>query len=281
MKDELTIGLDGGSRLAILAVDCTSAAAELARAHLSGPAASVYLAQALAGAALLGAETSLPDETVTFRLDCPGPLEGFLAECTEKGTLRGYTKKKILDDLDVERFKDADAIGASAHVEVIRSVPGKVLSSGAADVSFGASGAVATAMETYFSQSLQRRARFAFFGSAGEDGIAVAARGLMVECPPDGDEDAFRRVSALFESGAAAKAIAGATCSFRTLLRKLDLALAEVRSTRPLSFACRCSRERAQAMLDAMPAADREGLPAKVDVTCHLCGRTWTVDNGG
>ena len=280
MNGERIVAVDGDSRLVVTVADCTAAAVDLARAHLSGSVASTCLAQALAGVALLGAETSRTDETVTFRLDCPGPLEGWLVECTEKGTLRGYTKKKILDDFDGGRFSDADVIGPSGTVEVIRSVPGSVLASGSAVAEFSKKKNVpyaAQALEAHLAQSLQRRVRIAVYGIAGDDGIPAAARGVMVECPPDGDETAFGKVAALFDEGVVAKAISGATLSMRSLLRKLGLALAEIRGSSPLSFACRCSRERAQAMLDALPAADRAGLPPKVDVTCHLCGRTWTV----
>ena len=281
MNDERIVAVDGESRLYVTAVDCNAAAIDLARAHLSGPVASTYLAQALAGVALLGAETSRPDETVTFRLDCAGPLEGWLVECTEKGTLRGYTKKKILDDFDGCKFKDADVIGATGTVEMIRSVPGAVLASGSAEVEFFAKKGVphaAQALDAYFAQSLQRRVRVAVYGAAGDDGVPVAARGVMVECPPDGDEAAFGRMAALFDDGTALKAISGATLSARTLLRKLGMALAEIRGSAPISFACRCSRERAQAVLAALPESDRAGLPSKVDITCHMCGRTWTVN---
>ena len=33
----------------------------------------------------------------------------------------------------------------------------------------------------------------------------------------------------------------------------------------------------AAAMLAALPPEERRALPPKVDVTCHMCGRTWTV----
>ena len=282
MKDERILAVDAQSRITVVAVDCTSAAADLSRAHLSGPTASTYLAQALAGVAMLGVETSRTDETVTLRLDCQGPLEGFLVECTEKGTLRGYTKKKILDDFDGGRFKDADVLGKTGTVSVVRSIPGSVLASGSVGIGFAhrkGVPAVAEALDAYFAQSLQRRVRTALYGAAGEDGVPAIARGVMVECPPDGDPAAFEKAVALFDDGTASKAISGATCAARTLLRKLGLALAEMREGKDMSFACRCSRERAQGMLDALPPADRAALPPTVDITCHLCGRTWTVAN--
>ena len=276
MNDERIQALDPATKLSVVLCDCTSAAGALARGHLSGPTASYYLAQALAGVSLLGAETSQDEETVTFRLDCPGPLGGFLVEATAAGTLRGYTKQKILNDFDgLGAPKDAQVLGESGTFEIIRSIPGEILASGA--VAVGKKVGVADGLDAFFAQSLQRHVRTAVAAAAGDDGVPVYARGALVECPPDGDAAAFKTVAEVFASGAVQKALASATVSARTLLKKLGLPHAEVRSTTPLSFACRCSAERAEAMLAAIPEAERAALPPQLDVTCHLCGRTWTV----
>ncbi len=279
MKDELVIALDAQTKLAVTFADCVTAADTLARGHLSGPTASHYLAQALAGVALLGAECSEPEETVTFRMDCPGVLSGFLVEATEAGTLRGYTKKKILDAFDgLGAPKDTDVLGANATFEVIRSIPGSILGSGAVAVPVAKKHAIAAGLDAFFAQSLQRRVRSAIVSAAGDDGRPFLARGVLVECPPDGDAAAFERVADVFSSGTAAKALSVPASSFRTLLKKLGLSAAEVRRTKPLAFACRCSAERASAMLAAIPPSERRELPPKVDITCHMCGRTWTVE---
>ena len=276
MNDERIQALDPATKLAVVLCDCTAAARDLARAHLSGPTASYYLAQALAGVALLGAETSQDEETVTLRLDCPGPLGGFLVEATAAGTLRGYTKLKVLNDFDgLGAPKDAQVLGETGTFEIIRSVPGTILASGA--VAVGKKVGVADGLDAFFAQSLQRRVRTAVAAAAGDDGVPVYARGALVECPPDGDAAAFAAVAKTFASGAVQKALATATVSARTLLKKLGLPQAEVRRTDPLSFACRCSAERAEAMLAAIPEAERAALPPQIDVTCHMCGRTWTV----
>ena len=276
MNDERIQALDPATKLSVVLCDCTAAAGALARGHLSGPTASYYLAEALAGVALLGAETSQDEETVTFRLDCPGPLGGFLVEATAAGTLRGYTKQKILNDFDgLGAPKDAQVLGETGTFEIIRSIPGEILASGA--VAVGKKVGVADGLDAFFAQSLQRRVRTAVAAAAGDDGVPVYARGALVECPPDGDAAAFAAVAEAFASGAVQKALASATVSARTLLKKLGLPHAEVRSTTPLSFACRCSAERAEAMLAAIPEAERAALPPQLDVTCHMCGRTWTV----
>lgn len=277
MKDELIEILDPATKIAVLCADATTAAGQLARGHLSGPTASHYLAEALAGVALLGAETAQEAETVTFRLDCPGPLEGFLVECTAAGTLRGYTKKKILNDFDgLGAPKDAQVLGGSGTFEIIRSIPGAILSSGTVATAWK-EGAVAAGLDAYFDQSLQRRVRTAVAASVGDDGVPLFARGLLAECPPDGDVAAFAQVVAVFASGAAARALASGAAAPRTLLKKLGLPQAEIRRTRALSFACRCSAERAAAMVAAIPLDERAALPPTLDITCHMCGRTWTV----
>ncbi|MDO5319700.1 MAG: Hsp33 family molecular chaperone HslO [bacterium] len=277
MKDELIEILDPASKIAVLCVDCTTAAGQLARGHLSGPTAARYLAQALAGVALLGAETSQKEETVTFRLDCPGPLEGFLVECTAAGTLRGYTKKKILNDFDgMGTPKDVKVLGETGTFEIIRSIPGTILSSGTVATAW-TKGAVAAGLDAFFDQSLQRRVRTAVAATANDDGVPLYARGLLAECAPDGDVTVFEQVSEVFASGAAAKALAVGAAAPRTLLKKLGLPHAEIRKTSPLSYACRCSAERAAAMLAAIPPDERATLPPTLDITCHMCGRTWTI----
>ena len=276
MNDERIQILDPTTKLSVVLCDCTAAAGALARGHLSGPTASHYLAEALAGVALLGAETSQDEETVTFRLDCPGPLGGFLVEATAAGTLRGYTKQKILNDFDgLGTPKDSKVLGETGTFEIIRSIPGSILASGA--VATNEKVGVAGGLDAFFEQSLQRRVRTAVAAAAGDDGVPVYARGALVECPPDGDAAAFEAVAEVFVSGAVRKALATSTVSARTLLKKLGLPHAEVRSTTPLSFACRCSAERAEAMLAAIPEAERAALPPQLDVTCHMCGRTRTV----
>lgn len=278
MMDETTRIYDPASRIAVVAVDCTSAAGALARGHLSGPAASTCLAQALAAVSLLGAECSRADETVTLKMVCPGPLGGFLVEATNSGTLRGYTNKKTLDDFDgLGRFADSAIFGESGTFQVIRSVPGELLSSGTVATAIGKTGAVARGLDEYYANSMQRRVVNAVAGVAGDDGVPAFARGVQAECPPDGDAAAFARVAELFASGEAQKAISGASAPVRTVLKKIGLPRAEIRETTPLSFACRCSPDRAKDVLAALPQEERDRLPRTLDVTCHMCGRTWTI----
>ncbi len=93
----------------------------------------------------------------------------------------------------------------------------------------------------------------------------LEARGVMVESLPDSKASVTDYVPEKL------------SVSSRAILKQLGLEHAELRKTSPLKFACRCSPERAVAMLGALGEKEREDLPPTIDITCHMCGRTFTV----
>ena len=257
MKDCREEWYDKDAKVAVTIVDVTSAAQELARGHLAGPTATHYLTEALASVALLGAEMSERDETVILQAKCSGPLGGYNVECTVKGTLRGYTEKKILDGFDgLGKPKDKMALG-DQQIQVTRSVPGKILSQG-----------ISTSLDGYLAGSLQRKACLKVEASVSDEVEVLEARGILIEDMPDRTgEMVCCRVQNL-------KTLAVAS---RNILKQLGLEHAELRRTTPLSFACRCSPDRALAMLSALSDEEKKTLPPTIDITCHMCGRTFTV----
>ncbi len=255
MKDCRNEWYDAEKKVSVTIVDVTGAAQDLARAHLCGPTAAHYLAKGLAAAALLGAETSEPDETVAVQMKCTGPLGGLNVECTREGTLRGYTEKKILDDFDGLGTPKDKAVLGDRQIQVTRAVPGRILSQG-----------VSNSLDGYLAGSLQRKATIQLEASVTDDVEILEARGVLVEELPDGANTGVLGVR--FKSLAVSE---------RNLLKQLGLEKAELKRSTPLVFRCRCSPERAAATLAALNAAERATLPPTVDVTCHMCGKTYTV----
>lgn len=254
MKDIREEWYDARHKVSVVIADVTAAAQELARAHLSGPVSARYLAEALAAVAVLGAETSQEDETVSLQMKCTGPLGGVNVECTASGTLRGYAERKVLDDFDgMGGPDDAKVVGERRYM-VTRSIPGKVLSRG-----------FATSLDGYFADSLQRRMRLFTEVSVNDEVEVLAARAVTVEALPDSDYDIDE-----------IPAVSACVCA-RTILSGLGLSRAELKRSLPMRFACRCSPERAAAMLDALSPEEIASLPPETDITCHMCGRTFTV----
>jgi molecular chaperone Hsp33 len=244
---------DETSRVAVSIVDVTGAAGELARSHLCGPVSAHYLAKALAAVALLAAETSREDEVVAVQMKCSGPLGGLNVECSAAGELRGYTEKKILDGFDGRAFTDREVVGES-RIQVTRSVPGRIVSQG-----------ISNSFDGYLASSLQRRAAMYLDASVNDEVEVLSARGVLVEALPDSGATVSELVpEKLFAPD-------------ENILSSLGLGGAKLRRTSPLRFACRCSPARAAEVLAASAADGGEALPETVDVTCHMCGRTFTV----
>lgn len=254
MKDSREEWFDASAKVAVTIVDVTGAAQALARGHLCGPTSAYFLAKALAAAALLGAETSEADEVVSIQMKCSGPLGGFNVECTADGALRGYTERKTLDDFDGLGKPDAKKAVGERRVQVTRSVPGRIISQG-----------ISNSLDGYLAGSLQRKACVYLEASVTDEVEILEARGVMVEALPDSSASVTDYVPEKL------------SVASRNLLKKLGLERAELRKTTPLRFACRCSPERAAAMLGALGPGERANLPPTVDVTCHMCGRTFTV----
>lgn len=252
MKDTREEWYDATEKVAVTVADVTGAAQALARGHLCGPTSAYFLAKALAAAALFGAETSEPEETLAIQMKCKGPLGGFNVECTSAGTLRGYTEKKVLDDFDGMGRPDAKKVVGEKRIQVVRSVPGRIVSQG-----------ISNSLDGYLAGSLQRKAVVHLEASVTDDVEIVEARGILVEALPDAKPETFSRISAWKPRSLAVAS--------RNLLGQLGLGGAELKKSTPLKFACRCSPERARAMVAAM------GADLPTTVTCHMCGRSWEV----
>ena len=255
LKDCREEWYDKDAKVAVTIVDVTGAAQELARGHLAGPTSTHFLTEALASVALLGAEMSEKDETVILQMKCKGPLGGINVECTSEGTLRGYAEKKVLEDFDGLGKPDGRKVIGEAQIQVTRSVPGRILSQG-----------ISSSLDGYLGGSLQRKACIRTEVAVSDEVEVLEARGLMVEALPD---------SAMGEPDLSS--VSSLSSSSRKILDSLGFPRAELRKTTPLKFACRCSPDRAIAMLAALSEEERKSLPPTIDITCHMCGKTFTV----
>ena len=264
-------------KLRVIQVEVTDSARELERSHLCGPTAGLIQAEALAGVALLGTDLTEPDETVTLGMRVTGPLVGLLVETCTEGGLRGYTQVKVMNDLDAaEELDTSAAMGDQAEVQVIRSTPGKILASASMDVT---PASVSRSVEAYYKQSLQRQV-LVQTSALAYGAFIDSARGLLVECLPDGDLATFRRIEELFTDGTILECL-DAAASLETICSTLGLEDCTIEEVVPLRFACRCSVDRVQGMLSGLPTEDLQAVLEKaepVQIFCHMCGKGFRVE---
>jgi len=242
---------------------------EQIRARAEYPAAVAELLGEAAAAAALFTGHAKVDGRLSVQLRGDGPLRTLFAECTASGTLRGIAQVEE----DIAPARDLRSLGESALLAITIENPGLA---GRDPVRY--QGMVAldedsltAAFEGYFRQSEQLPTRLLL----AADGDRAA--GLMLQKLPgdEGDADGWNRACALFDTLTPRELL---ELPAETLLVRLfhedDVKLL---GSRPLAFACSCSRERVEAMLVSLGEEEAEAAVADghAQVRCEFCGQTY------
>ena len=275
-SDLMTLAYSPRARIQFVHVEVVDAARGLEASHLCGPTASLVLAEALAGVALLGADLTRPQETVTLRMRVSGPVQGVLVEMAQDGSLRGYTNQKVMNELDGrEEMDSSEAFGEQAEVQIIRSVPGHILAHASLETR---PASVRNALEQYFEQSIQRSVA-AQIVAVAYGGTLDMARGVLALGMPDVDRAEFERLNALFDDDTVSQELESCG-SLAELGEALGITDLQFEPSRPLRFSCRCSRERVLDMIGALSVGELSEMMRQVKpaaIYCHMCGKGYDV----
>ena len=138
----------------------------------------------------------------------------------------------------------------------------------------------------YFRQSEQIDAVVKLAVARGADGHWRGG-GLMIERIPDaaafGDDgdEVWRNAVILMSSCGAAELTDAALPPDRLLYRLFHEPGVRAQQSRPLVARCRCSRERVERVLRAMPPSDLDDMivDGRISVTCEFCSATYEFDD--
>jgi molecular chaperone Hsp33 len=274
--DQLVKVMSPSTQIRFTSVEVTMSAKALEARHLAGPTAGMALAEGLAAVALLSQDAASDDEALMLRVNSKGPIGGMMVEATGAGGLRGFPNIKILNALDVlETIATDDAWGPSGSVQILTSLPGKILNQAALNVNPPRMNYV---LARYFNHSMQVPTACEVWAHADSGGL-IAARGFLAQRMEDSDQEAFVRVLEAFEGGRVREqlAVGADALAFGDIFGLPDM---EVRETRPLSFQCRCTKARTLAVLKTLSLEELEAVVARGEsqtVTCHMCGDSYTA----
>ena len=241
------------------------------RAREAYPAAvAELLGEALAASALFTGHAKV-EGRLSVQLRGEGHLRTLFAECTAAGTLRGIAQLAEGDAPPPSR--DLRALGAGAILAITIENPG---AAGREPTRYQGlvpleADHLSGAFEDYFRQSEQLPTRLLL---AADD---QRAAGLMLQKLPGdaGDEDGWRRASALFDTLAPAELLDLPADTLLTRLYHEDRP--QRLGDKPLRFGCSCSRERVAAMLQSLGPA--EARAAVIDGAARLrwefCGQRY------
>ena len=224
------------------------------------------LGETCAAAALFTGHAKI-DGRLSIQLRGHGALRTLFAECTAAGTLRGIAQFGE-DEPPPQDLRDLGANPILAITIENPSPSGRDPQRYQGLVSLDADH-LAGAFEGYFLQSEQLPTRLLL----AANGERVA--GLMLQKLPgdEGDADGWTRAGALFDTLTPAELLAWPTATL--LYRLFHEDEPEVVAQRSLRFACSCSRERVEAMLQSLGEAEASAAVAgeQAEIRCEFCGQ--------
>jgi molecular chaperone Hsp33 len=236
----------------------------------------IVLAATLAGALKFNGTFSLQTRS-------DGPISLMVVDCTNDGAMRGYAR------YDRERLETAgdDVPGlfgpGRLAVTVDQNEAGQTYQ-GIVELS-GAS--LTECMQTYFRQSEQLSTGLKVaVGRPESAGGRWQGGGIMIQRMPEADDEQaiedWRRTMLLLGT-ASDRELTNPLLPVDTLLLRLfHEEGVRVFRPQPLSFRCRCSQERVEALLRTFPAEELDDMKrpdGMLEVTCQFCNRSYVYDD--
>ena len=271
MEDHLVRALAREAGVRVIVAANTELALEAADRHGTLPMATIALAHALTGAALMGSLLKVR-QRIAMKFEGSGPLQKILVESDNNGRIRGYVAQPMIDLPDLSPEQIAAALGDTGLLTIVKDVllPELVEST----VPLG-SGNIAAELTFFLNQSEQIPSLIDISHKVDEEGNLLAAGGLLIQALPPYESDIVHQlrnstqelppVADLLSSGKTPEEIVA------LLFGKMPYKLLE---KRPLHFECGCSRARSEQALISLGAAEIQQIidtEGETVVDCHFC----------
>jgi molecular chaperone Hsp33 len=288
-QDHLAVAELPRSGLQVVAAVTTNVCEEARRRHQCATTAAEVLSEAMTAAVLLAATVEAADR-LTLQWLGNGPVRGVIADATSDGTVRGYVQNATV------RFHGSGgrvaALGSGGVLNAVRELDGR-RSQGSIE---RAGGTIADDVVAYLAQTEKRPSAVLLDvlvdrrgGIAGAVGVLVqpARRGPR-EGASSGDVDdqqlAVAAARAAFDQaglGRILKTWGTAPLRAASVAAKLLAPLASqlhAVQQRPVSFGCRCSRDKVVVMLGALGTQELAEMIEKDgrgEVVCEFCAKKY------
>lgn len=271
-----------------MAAVTTNLVAEAVTRHQTSPTVAAALGRVLTGTLLLGAGLKELDR-LTVQFVCEGPVGGITAEAHAHGQVRGYVRNPVANPgLNGNgKFDVRSVVGAGTlyvthesgyeiglYTDPYRgSVP---IVSGEIGEDFAYYLAKSEQIPSAVTLGVYLRAR-----ESGET-FVEASGGLLIQMMPGADENIIETVEDAIRRGPHTTTLIRAGARPVDLLRAaLDDLPFEMLEEKPVSFACKCSYERAVSLISSIDCEELATILREdkgTAMTCHFCNETYRLD---
>jgi molecular chaperone Hsp33 len=227
--------------------------------------------------------------TFSLQIKSDGPISLMLADCTNDGELRGYAQ---FDETKLALATSDDVPGLFGHGHLALTVEQSAGGDSYQGIVELAGEELTDCMHAYFRQSeqVQTGLRIAVDRVDEFGGERWRAGGIMLQRLPGEslpghdysptDED-WRRTMLLLSTATPAELVDPHLPLENLLLRLFHEEGVRVFRPLHLSFGCRCTRERVEALLRMFPEDELEDMKLEdgdLEVTCQFCNQSFHFD---
>ncbi|HUX51990.1 MAG TPA: Hsp33 family molecular chaperone HslO [Spirochaetia bacterium] len=249
-----------------------------------------YMASALMATTLKGGDR------IGIHLRCDGPVAGVHVESTARGQVRGYLDNSAIPlERPLDSFDTAPFIG-NGILSVTRYMENSTQPfTGQIELKYGN---IAQDLTRYYAVSEQTPTSITLSIHFDSQGLVTGAGGLLVQGLPartllygadDAKEDQIRleaydeTVARMEKTVQTLPSIGSLFAEGRSPSEVIHSHFAQfdpdVIGTRPLEFACNCTRDRFRRFIGSLPAAELDDIvhngPFPLHITCHNCNSVY------
>lgn len=252
------------------------------KAHNTSPVMTAALGRLLAAGSMMGAMQKGEKDLLTLQIQCSGPAKGLTVTANAKGQVKGYAANPAVN-LPPNAKGKLDVGGALGMgiLSVIKDMGLKEPYVGQCDLQ---TGEIAEDLTYYFATSEQIPSAVGLGVLMNKDNTVKQAGGFVIQLMPFTGDAVIERlekriekidsVTAMLERGLAPEGI------LEEILGELGL---EILDTKPVAFACDCSKERVSRALATIPKKDLDSIVSdgeSIEVKCQFCNKAYTFDIG-
>jgi molecular chaperone Hsp33 len=279
MPDGLARMLAADATLRGLATITTDLVDDARRRHGTLPTATAALGRALTAALLVGA-TLKDGWRVSLQFNGDGPIGGILADATPDGRVRGFVTRPATHLPPRNGKLDVGGALGQGTLCVMRVPPrGGVPYRSVLPL---VSGEIGEDVARFLAESDQTPSVVGVGVFVEPDGRVRAAGGYLIQAMPGAEAATLERVERNVRAARPPTELvrdAGAPSEITTaLFAGLGSELLDVR---PVTFVCRCSRDRVEAAIVALGRAELDDVLAterRVEAVCEFCAARYVVD---
>lgn len=276
--DFLIRGMTADGMIRFCAVQ-TRGIVERARAiHHTLPLATAALGRALTAASMLGDDIKDEAGSVTLQIRGDGPLGAVTAVSDANGNVRGYLQNPAVElPLRADGKLDVGfGVGRDGVLTVIRDVGAGEPFSGKVALR---SGEIAEDLAAYFAESEQLPTACALGVLVDRDGSVLCAGGYLLQLLPGAPEALIALLEDRIAAAGSITARLHEGMDVEMLMQRLFEGIPySVMTRHPVSYECKCSRDKVERALVSMGAKEIASLAEEQEVahvTCQFCDEVY------